>query len=819
MKITLNWLKQYVAFDGTPSELADRLTMLGLEVEGVQTIAGDFEGVVVAEVLTREKHPNADKLSVCRVRDGKGERQIVCGAQNFKAGDKVPLVLPGSTLPSASGQPPLTIKVGKIRGVESHGMMCSPRELGLAEDADGLLILPENAVVGQSFAQHLGRASGDVVYDLEITPNRPDLNSLIGIAREIAAVTGQTLRWPQLPAESTLAEVPLASDFVNVRIEAPDLCPRYTARVIRGVNIGPSPEWLRQTLERVGIRSINNVVDVTNFVMLETGQPIHAFDLSLIARDPSTARSTIIIRRAQPDESFITLDGQARKLNESMLVIADPLRAVALAGVMGGQNSEIKDTTTDVVLESANFRASNVRYTSKHLGLKTDASYRFERGADIAMADWASLRAIQLFQQTAGGNPARGVVDACPGSLGRARIALRHRKVASLLGIDIPVEEQLRYLTRLELEPEAAPAPAASEKSTFLIPTFRVDLKRETDLIEEIARLYGVDRIPSTPPRGAIGSHAYDSLHDQLAEARRILIGLGLCEAQGQTLISDQDAALAASLVPGLAPIPLSHPLSSDMNTLRPGLTPGLLDSLRNNVRHRNTDAALFESGRVFFLQNQQQREERRLAIALTGRRNPVFWSGVDRDALCDLADLKGILEEFMDHFGVRGVQFVRQDQPPSLFLEAAQILLGKQAVGIFGQISPPLAKARDLRDPVLVVELNLDLMLARRNASRSFKSLPAFPAIRRDVALVVPEATTHEAVLAAVRQARPPFLEQVELFDLFRGKHVPAGAKSLAYGFVYRNAERTLTDAEVNAVHEKLVSELTKRLSATVRS
>jgi phenylalanyl-tRNA synthetase beta chain len=831
MKVTLNWLKQYVDFDWSPDELSERLTMLGVEVEGVVKIGGDFEGVVVAQVITRDRHPNADKLSVCRVNDGKGERQIVCGAQNFKAGDKVPLILPGATLPSKPGESPMVIKVGKIRGVESHGMMCSPQELGLPEQVDGLLILREDAQVGQSFAQYLGRSGSDVVYDLEVTPNRPDLNSLIGIAREISALTGNPLRLPDVRNLETVtgpATPPTAAEWVGVRLDDPELCPRYTARVVQGVKIGPSPDWLRSALEKVGIRSINNVVDVTNFVMLETGQPLHAFDYHLLAKPAagSGATPTIVVRRARAGEKFTTLDGQERQMTDQMLLIADESKAVALAGIMGGQNSEISIATSDVLLESAYFKPQSIRATSKKLELRSESSYRFERGADIGICDYASRRAVQLILETAGGVLASGVVDAYPNPVEPRQITLRHAKVSALLGIELKPEQIEGYLGQLELKPvgrkprPVGAEPVAPEPVTIRVPTFRVDLKREVDLIEEIARLYGVDRIPATPPRGAIGTNAYDAVHDQYTEVRRIMTGLGLNEAQGQTLISET----AARLVTTEVPVPLSNPLSADMNVLRPSLMAGLLDSLRHNLNHKNYEVALFEVGRVFNpgvakgAPSSSIREERRLAVALTGRRNPLFWSGADRDAVFDIFDLKGVLEEFLEQIGLRGHTYTRRENSTTLFLESATVTLGKFALGEFGQVLPALARQYDLRDPVFLAELNLDVLLARRNPAKSFRSLPAFPAIRRDVAMVVPEPVTHDAVLQVVKQAKPANLETVELFDVFRGKHVPAGQKSLAYAFTYRSPERTLVDAEVNAVHEKLVELFRQKLQAVVR-
>ncbi|HWX20078.1 MAG TPA: phenylalanine--tRNA ligase subunit beta [Candidatus Binatia bacterium] len=845
MKVTFNWLKQYVDFEWAPDELAERLTMLGIEVEGIQKIGGEFEGIVVAQVVTCEKHPNADKLSLCRVNDGKGERQIVCGAHNFKPGDKVPLILPGASLPAKPGEQPFTIKVGKIRGVESHGMMCSPQELGLPDQIEGLLILREDAEVGQPFAEYLGRSGSDVVYDLEVTPNRPDLNSVIGIAREIAAVTGNPLRMPEVKTQASEAREQKpgvgVEELVAVRIEDAELCPRYTARVVQGVKIAPSPDWLRSTLEKVGIRSINNVVDVTNYVMLEVGQPLHAFDYHLLQgaagsppKGSHAARPSIVIRRAGEGEKFMTLDGQERTLTGQMLLIADETRPVALAGVMGGQNSEIGPKTADVLIESAYFKPQNIRATSKKLELRTESSYRFERGGDVGICDWASRRAAQLILETAGGTLATGVVDIYPKSAEPKQITLRPNKVSELLGSELRPEQIESYLAQLELKvvgrkPRPVDAgPAASEPITFRVPTFRVDLKREVDLIEEVARLYGVDKIPATPPRGATGSNPYDAVHDELADARRLLTGLGLHESQGQTLISE---AAARNLTEAL--VPLANPLSSDMNVLRPSLLPGLLDALRHNLSHKNYDVATFELGRTFAPVGQASspagapapeirsggvREERRLALALTGLRNPLFWSGADREAKFDIYDLKGLLEEFFEQFGLRGLSYTRRKESTALFLESATIHLGKFQIGELGQLLPALAKQYDLRDAVLLAEINFDLLLERRGTSKSFRPLPAFPPIRRDVAMLVPEATTHEAVLQVARQAKPSNLESVELFDIFRGKNVPPGQKSMAYAFTYRSPERTLTDAETNAAHERLVEQLKQKLQATVR-
>jgi phenylalanyl-tRNA synthetase beta chain len=502
-----------------------------------------------------------------------------------------------------------------------------------------------------------------------------------------------------------------------------------------------------------------------------------------------------------------------------------------------------------VLIESAYFNPQNIRATSKALDLRTDASYRFERGADIGICDWASRRAAQLIQQVAGGTVLAEAVDAYPNPAKRLEIGLRHQKVAQLLGVEITVGEQVEFLRRLGLE-----TASSGDQLTARIPSFRVDLKREVDLIEEIARLYGVDRIPGTPPRSAIGQHPFDAIYDQIAEIRRILAAQGLSEACGQTLISDAAAKLVDP-----NPVALENPLSSDMNVLRPSLLPGLLDSLRHNLHHKNHDVGLFEIGRVFTVagpavpsgpqsarpNNQLAssapktavnspsplvgegrgegvgaavKEPRRIAMAITGSRNPLFWSGEERDAKFDIYDLKGMVEVLFERAGLRGAQWIRNPEPRGLYIESATIMLGKQTIGELGQLQPLLARKYDLRDPVFLAELDLDLILARRAAGKSFKAIPQFPGVRRDIAMLVPENVTHEAVASAVKQLKPQNLENLELFDVFRGKNVPEGQKSVAYAFHYRNSERTLTDNEVNAAHDRVVTELKQRLGATIR-
>ncbi len=745
MKFTYNWLKQYVDVPWSAGELAERLTFAGIEVEDVVPLGGKIPArVVVAQILSSVKHPNADKLSVCRVFDGTSERQIVCGAKNYQVGDKVPLALPGAEMPAG-----FTIKESKLRGELSQGMMCSAEELGLPKGEDGLLILPADAPVGMKFAEYMG--PGDALFDIEVTPNRPDWLSVIGIAREVAALTGNVLRLPEVAPGRALPP----SDLVAV--EALDLCPRYTARLITGVKIGPSPAWLRGALEKVGMRSINNVVDVTNYVLLECGHPLHAFDYRRLHG------GRIVVRRARVGERFVALDDSAHELSAEMLVIADADRAVALAGIMGGKESEINPATVDVLLESAWFQPGNVRQTSKRTGLASESSYRFERGADIGGVVWASDRAAQLIREVAGGE-AGPLVDVCAQPVTRRRVRCRHGQVNRVLGVDVPPAEVRRIFVSLGLVVVGEDASGLEVEA----PTFRVDLEREADLIEEVCRIYGVEKIAARmqPARPAVS--AFDERWDRLMELRRQLTALGYHEAVNQTMVHD-------------GALKLQNPLNADMTALRSSLVPGLLENVRTNVARHQYDVRLFEIGRVF---DATGRETLRLALVATGRRTTGDW---ERTEKVDYFDLKGALEE-----------------------------LGLP--GEVKQISGWEAKRLDLGDAVAVAELDLEPVLAAPRAEKQYRELPKHPAVVRDVALVVAEEVTHAAVLAVVEKHRNKNLEQVALFDIFRGGVIPTGKKSVAYSLTYRAADRTLTDAEVNAAHEQLKQALRRELACEIR-
>jgi phenylalanyl-tRNA synthetase beta chain len=763
MRFTYNWLKQYVDVDWSPAELADKLTFAGIEVEDMAIVGGGvLQQVVVCQILSSDKHPNADKLSVCRVNDGHTERQIVCGAKNYKVGDKVPLALPGVTI--ANG---MTIKEAKLRGVESQGMMCSAEELGLPKGEDGLLILPDDTPIGMKVSDALGGT--DTVFDIEVTPNRPDWLSVIGIAREISALTGNPVKRPDVVVHESGQSV---EKLTSVTIEAPDLCPRYTARVIRGVKIGPSPAWLKQLLEKVGLRPVNNVVDVTNYVLLECGHPLHAFDYNRLAEH------RIVVRRAAKGEKFLAIDGTELELTDEMLVIADANRVVALAGIMGGKDSEIHDGTTDVLLESAWFLPANVRKTSKQCGLSSDSSYRFERGADIDGVIWASNRAAQLIQQLAGGQVATGIIDSLAKPIEKRRVRCRYAQVNRLLGVDVPPETVKKILTGLGLSlVGSAGASPSHDLVEVEVPTYRVDLEREVDLIEEVCRIYGVEKIPAKRQPAVAAVSEFDVKWDALAKVRRVLTALGFHEAQNQTLV-------------GGGELKLQNPLSADQQAIRAKLEPGLLANLRTNVSRHQYDVKLFEIGRVFAADG---KESLHLALAVTGRRQPDSWATGAREAKLDYYDVKGALEEVGNALGVPITAEIRQ-------------------------ISPIQAKKLDLRDAVYVAELELEPLLAAQTHEKTSRDLPKFPAVVRDMALVVNDTVSHAEIMAAIEMGRNKVLERVELFDIYLGGSIPTGKKSMAYSLTFRAADRTLTDAEVNGAHEQLKRSLVQTLKCEIR-
>lgn len=800
MKVSLNWLQDHLDLaDQHAAALADRLTFAGVEVEGIHQTGASVPGVVVAEIAESIPHPNADKLSVCQVHDGTGTpRQIVCGAKNYRVGDKVPLALPGATLPDGH-----TIKDGKLRGVVSHGMMCSGAELGLSEDHAGLLILPADAPVGRPLSDVY---ASDTIFEVEITPNRPDLLSHLGVARELAALGEMPLKKRAHFADAKVRARTATKDEID--LEAAESCPFYTARRIRGIKVGPSPDWLRQKLEAVGLRPINNVVDVTNYVMLEMGQPLHAFDASKL-------EGGIRVRLARGGETILALDGESYTLESSDLVIADHAKAIAIGGVMGGEESAVTETTTDILLESAYFQPSGIRRTSRRLDLGSDSSYRFERGVDPHQTAGASELATALILELAGGEAegelaVAGEVPPVP-----APVALDLARCQSLLGTPLPPEIPQRILTRLGL------TLAEAENGLWQIPTYRLDLTRPIDLVEEIARVYGIENVPARRLAIVAEPSAEDRRYDLLMRLRVQLTTLGFHESQTIKLVSGEQLGddLCGLRTGGRhEAVELKNPLSQDHAFMRTALVPGLLQTAARNLSHGATSLKFFEIGTVFSKHPRSPRvqETLHLALLLSGDMEPVSWHAT-KPRPADLYDLIGVIQSL----------FTKRTEAPRIekassdsLLLAGEILRGKTALGRLGQLWPARVRAMDGLVPVFIAEIDLDQAL-RFGEEEAIQALSRYPAVTRDVALEAPADLPNAAIEAFFRDQQIPWLEDVRLFDVFAdptGAKLPADRKSLAYSLTYRSAERTLTSEEIDRVHGEVASALQKDLGLRIR-
>lgn len=782
MKISLNWLREYVELPVDLEKLTDVLTLAGVEVEDVIGHGVSQEQVIVAQVLTSEQHPNADRLSVCNVDDGSGEsRQIVCGAKNYKVGDKVPLALPGAVLPGD-----FRIKVGKLRGVESAGMLCSARELELADDAEGLLILPPDARVGAPMSEVF---PPDTVLDLEITPNRPDLLSHVGMAREVATLLGQ----PRVEARAAFGEDRTSGE--PVALEAGDRCPFYTARKISGVKVGPSPEWLKRKLEAVGIRPINNIVDITNFVMLEMGQPLHAFDMA-------TLQDSLRVRMAEEGEEFLALDGRTYRLRANDMVIADGSSPVAIAGVMGGEESGVTETTTDIVLESAYFQPSSVRRTSRDLQLMSDSSYRFERGVDPAGVLAGSQRAAGLILEIAGGTES-GLFAAGKAPEFTHTVKLRANRCSQVLGVDVPPDISESILTGFGLE---------QTPDGWKVPSFRQDLTREVDLVEEVARVFGIDKVPPRETGCFVETTEADRVHDRDMRLRHVLTGQGFFESKTVSLISE--SGRASTCFPKGEVRKVRNPLIEDQVVLRPSLLPSLLDSVARNIHAGIRDVRLFEIGRVFSAEEPE--EQSQLALVMTGAATPVSWREAN-PRLLDLYDLKGTISAL----GFGNLQFAPMEDAGDAIALGVSIQLGGREVGRAGQLLPGRARELDATAPVLVAEIDLAAFGPAVTTRRRFSEIRKFPPVTRDIAMLVPEDLPHGRIEALLSKADEPLLESVALFDIFTdptGERIAAGRKSMAYSLTYRAADRTLTSDEANAAHARLKERLKAELPVELR-
>jgi phenylalanyl-tRNA synthetase beta chain len=798
MRVSLRWLRDYCECNVSVDELAEKLTMLGLEIETIERLGQDIDGVVVGRVLTVQPHPDADRLSVCTTDVGQQHPlQIVCGATNMKPGDLVPTALVGGALPGG-----FQIAKRKMRGVESQGMMCSIKELGLGEDQAGLMILQGDPPLGEDIRTTLGL--DDAILELEVTPNRGDWASMIGVARELAALLRTPYTTPQVHIRES--DEP-AAGLSSVTIENPDLCPRYIGRVLKNVTIGPSPGWLVQRLLAAGQRPINNIVDITNYVLLETGHPLHAFDLAKLAE------GRVVVRNARPGETIRTIDGELRELAPDMLVIADARAPVAVAGVMGGMDSEVGEGTHDVFLESAYFNPGSIRNTARALGMQTEASQHFQRGADVAMVEYAINRAAALMHELAGATLCAGLLDEYPNPIAMPEVTLRYQRAQTVLGTAIDPEFQKTALEHLGFDLRRSD----NDGCTVRVPTWRHDVTIEADLIEEVARLYGYDKILTTVPSVRRTDQILAPQEERLAALRRHLVARGLTEIINWSFCARDDVHKAGLEDAFLDMVALTNPLSEKHACMRSSLIPDILNTVAFNLRHGNLAIAIFELGPVFRpLPDQELPEQRmRLGIALTGDAGSPHWSAPPR--AFDFYDLKGIAQDILDFFGL-SVSLDPVDDATFMTGHAAELRLDNVRLGLLGALRPEVAQRFGIDQLLHLLDLDLDALLHLPAPIPEFQPIPAFPPSLRDIAVVVDTSVQAGNLRHTALEAGGKLLRKVDIFDVYTGKPIPEGKKSVALSLVFQSDERTLTDQDTQKAFDRIVKKLQSAHQAQLR-
>jgi phenylalanyl-tRNA synthetase beta chain len=812
MKFTFNWLQEYVDTGGkSAAEIADYLTMLGLEVDAVTELFPELAPLMTAQILSTSPHPESDHLQVCEVAVGSETLQIVCGAPNAREGLVTAIALPGMVLPDGN-----KIKASKVRGIPSSGMLCSERELGLSTDHAGILELPENTPHGQSFIQAVGLA--DTMIEVDLTPNRPDCASVIGIAREIAGITGRSLC---LPVKN--AEISVSDGSFSVEVESPDLCPRYAARLIKGIQIGPSPVWLRNRLLAIGQRSINNIVDITNYVMMEYGQPLHAFDFK------NLVGGKIIVRTPHPtEETFTTLDGVERKISSEMLMICDSERPVAVAGIMGGMNSEVGSDTTDILLESACFNPVSVRKTARALNLATEASYRFERGVDPDGVLNAMERAVILIQQIAGGNCGHNQgIDLYKGRKQISAIPLRISRTSSLIGMDLDYNKITGLLESINI------LCSKKDEDTILVmpPSFRVDIEREADLVEEVARLIGYDAIPTSLPCVNLSYPEQEQGRLTRQQACRILTSIGFSEAINYSFSAEDhlDKMNLTTDDKRRSVVRLLNPLSEEQAVLRTMLLPGLLENVKRNINFQKTAIKLFEVGKVFHPTsiNEQPIEKTHIAGVLSGNvhgsSSPLHY----KPQLVNIYDAKGAVEFLLDELRlldlpINPITFsIPSPEQTDHFADPLQTLLvhqGSQLFGTVGKFNNDTLRRFGIKHDVYYFDLDFDTICTLEPKLKSFSTLPIYPAVKRDISLLVPVHISAGDLHTAIANSNEKLIEHCEIFDIYTGEPIKEGWKSVALSLTYRSANKTLTEKNVEKSHYKIVDMLTSKFNGTFR-
>ena len=800
MKVPISWLKQYVDVDLPAHELAHRLTMAGIEVGEVDVIGG-WTGVFVGHVKDVRPHFNADRLRLCVVTTGSEEMEVVCGAPNVAAGQNICFAKVGADVYNTHTERYETLEAAKIRGVESRGMICSAAELGLGDDHSGIIVLPEDAPVGTLLDNYLG----DIVLDLELTPNRLDCLSVLGVAREVAALTGKTVREPETNYEESGEEI---SKQVEIRVLDPDLCRRYTASLLKGVKIGPSPQWLQDRLTRAGLRPINNVVDVTNFVMLEYNQPLHSFDYDLIKDH------TVIVRRARPGELLTTLDDEERELTTEHLVIADANNAIGLGGVMGGANSEISDDTVNVLLESATFTGANNRETAQSLGLRTEATLRFEKGLRPELAPMALRRATGLIQEVAGGTVAPGIVDILSDKGADPPVVpLTSAKLKRMLGMEVDLKQVQGVLESLGFTWESV-GEAALEVT---VPYWRNDVNIEEDLVEEVVRIIGYDSVPTTMISSPIPFQQPVPVIELRDQIRDLLVAAGAQEVINYPLVTLQQLEQVEHLNSAMLPLRVANPMSTDREYLRTTLRASLLANLAANQGQSSGPFHIFETGRVFWPRDGDLPEEREsVSGVLAGLRHETSW--LEDENLLDFYDAKGVVEMVLDRLGVSAT-YEPADDPAFHPGRCAAIKAADTVLGMVGEVHPVVMERLNLESPqVAAFELFLEPILSALPGShRQFEPLPRYPSATRDLALVMPSDVDAGQVMQLIFRHRG--VDRAELFDIYVGETIPEGTKSLAFHVYFQARDRTLTNDEVNRSLDGLLRTLDRELKVTLRT
>jgi len=799
MKVPVSWLKEYIQAPFEVEDLAHRLTMAGTEVASISETGSDWDGVCVGLVLAVNSHPNADRLRLVTVDSGSGTVEVVCGAPNVAPGQKICYARIGACLVDGHTGEPAVLKPAKIRGVVSSGMVCSEKELGLSDEHEGILVLPESAPVGTSLRDYLG----ETVLDLEVTPNRPDMLSVIGIAREVGALMGKPARVVDPEFTGTGKKI---SSELTIDIEAPDLCPRYTASLIKGITIGESPDWLKRRLVNAGMRPINNVVDVTNYVMLEYGQPLHAFDFDKL----SGARITV--RRAREGQVFVTLDGAERKLTGEMLMICDGRGEVAIAGVMGGANSEVVPGTTSVLLESASFNPASIHYTSSKLGLSSAASQRFERGQSPFLTLPALNRATRLIIEVAGGEAAQGVIDAAPGLKPHQQVTVGTGRINSLLGTNYPETEIIDALVSLGCTVKSC---QAGSELAVTAPEWRSDINLEADVVEEVARFKGYDNIPMTMLAKSIPHQSPSPMLSFKHRLREAMVGLGFQEILNWSMTNTVALSKALNQAElSVRPLYLKKPMTLEQECLRTSLRPGLLSALASNRRFEDSEIQLFELGTVYLPAGTGLPEEPQVAGGIMGSSQVKrHWSEETRPF--DFYDLKGKVEALLGYLGASPSFEPCQDSGLKPGRQAA-VLVKDVAVGVIGEVNPQAGRAFEIDEPVYYFEIDITRLLPLTVEDRQYQPIPRYPAVVRDIALVMDTAVKHRQVEEII--AGFPLVAEVRLFDIYAGKPVPAGNKSMAYRLTFQSQKKTLTDDAVDRVLEQILARLSSGLGAVLR-